>query len=71
MTYNILLLKLDRTKKTEPGQPVPIEKAYTIATATTEAEALNKSRYYSALYQKKGLYHVIRNPSHLVTYCEA
>lgn len=71
MTYNILLIKIDRTKKTEPGKALPIEKAYTIATATTETEALNKSQYYSALYQKKGLYNVISNPSHIVTYCEA
>lgn len=69
--YNILLCKIDQTKRQEKGQPIPFEKVYTIATAGTEAEALKKSQYYSALYQKKGLYHVLRKPSHIVIYTEA
>jgi hypothetical protein len=71
MNYNILLCKIDHTKPINPGEPIPFSNVYTIATATTEAEALRKSQYYSALYQKKGLYHVIRKPSHIVTYKEA
>ena len=65
--YNILLLRLDQTKKTQAGEPLPILNKYTIATAETEPEAYKKAQYYSALYQKKGLYHVIKKPSHIVT----
>lgn len=69
--FNILLCKIDQTKKTKPGSPIFFSNVYTIATAATEAEALKISQYYSALYQKKGLYNVIRKPSHIVTYKEA
>jgi hypothetical protein len=69
--YNILLCKIDRTKPTTPGGAIPFEKVYTIATAETETDALRKAQYYSALYQQKGLYHVIRKPSHIVTYAPA
>ena len=68
--FKILLCKLDTSKPTKPGAPLPILKKYTIATAATAPEALKKSQYYSALYQKKGLYNVITKPSHIVTYCE-
>ncbi len=69
--YKIQLCKIDTTKPTAPGAPIPFEKVYTIATADTAAEALKTAQFYSALYQKKGLYHITRKPSHIVTYCEA
>lgn len=66
--YNILLIKIDQTQKTKPGDVLPIEKQYTIATAETETEAHKTAQFYSALYQKKGLYHVLNKPTHIVTY---
>jgi len=68
--YNILLCKIDKKQPTTPGAALMLEKVYTIATAATEAEALKTAQYYSALYQKKGLYSM-RKPSHIVTYKEA
>ncbi len=69
--FNIVLIKIDQRQQTRPGDPLPIEKQYTIATAETETEAHKTAQFYSALYQKKGLYHVIRKPSHIVTYTTA
>lgn len=71
--FNILLIKLDKNKTTRPGDLLPILKEYTIATTETEPEALRKSQYYSALYQKKGLYKITGtgNTSHIVTYRKA
>jgi len=69
--FNILLCKIDKKQPTTPGAVLMFEKVYTIATAATEAEAKKTAQYYSTLYQKKGLYNVIRKPSHIVTYKEA
>lgn len=73
MNYNILLCKIDYTKPINPGEPIPFSNVYTIATAATEPEALKKSQYYSALYQKKGLYKITGTgkTSHIVIYKKA
>lgn len=69
--FNILLCKIDKKQPTTHNAALMFEKVYTIATAATEAEAMKTAQYYSALYQKKGLYNVMRKPSHIVTYKEA
>ena len=59
MLYNIILIKIKNGKWF---------KKYVIATAATEHEADKKAKYYSSLYQLKGLYNVLTKPTHIVTY---
>ena len=59
MKYAILLIKFKGKE---------IEKEYSIAHASTEHEADKTAKFYSKLYQAKGLYHVLNKPTHIVTY---
>lgn len=57
--YKVILCRIDKAGNHE--------KEYTLTTATTEAEALKKSQYYSRLWQNKGLYNVGNYNNHFIT----